>query len=271
MINRQKGLSLIELLIAIALSSILILGVTQIFIDNKRNQVFQANQIGNLENARFAELMLNNLLGKAGYRRTPDILLETAFPRRAADSTCSEFEAGAIVTSSIDNGLCLRYQPLASGETVCTGQASATFDDQLAFTSPPSSNLIVLAIKYEPGSDASRPENGSLQCRDVSNVNSEFIELVSNVAGFSLVFGYGPDDMMDKHIESFDPSGNGTIRAVRYAALLASRSGQRDTGESPTLRRWLDDFNGDTNLSSSDNKRIYQIAQSTQTLRNYMP
>ncbi|MFT0635444.1 PilW family protein, partial [Pseudomonas sihuiensis] len=73
--QRQNGLSMIELLISLAISSFLILGITQVYIDNKRNQVFQLNQMGNLEGSRFAALMIDQYLGKAGYRRNPAALL----------------------------------------------------------------------------------------------------------------------------------------------------------------------------------------------------
>ena len=53
----QAGLSLIELLIALAISSFLILGITQIYIDNKRSYNFQQSQAGNQENHRFLVMM----------------------------------------------------------------------------------------------------------------------------------------------------------------------------------------------------------------------
>lgn len=270
MIYRQKGLSLIELLVALALSSILILGITQVFIDNKRNQVFQASQIGNLENARFAELLLNNHIRRAGYRRAPDTLIEEIFPRRSSDTHCDEFEAGDVVTTA-SQGFCLRYQPLENNEFDCAGEPAAVFDDTHAFTVPPTDQMVVLAIKYEPGTDASRLDQGTLQCRNINNASSIFVELVSNVADFSTQFGYGPDDIMDKRIEHFGTSGSGTIRAVQFSILLASQPNQRDTVNSPTLQRWLDEINPDERLTAGDNRRIYQIAQSTQIIRNYMP
>ncbi len=42
--RRQSGLSMIELLVALAISSFLILGITQIYLDNKRNYLFQQGQ-----------------------------------------------------------------------------------------------------------------------------------------------------------------------------------------------------------------------------------
>lgn len=97
-VKRQFGLSLIELMIALAISSLLILGITQVYIDNKRNYVFQQSQAGNLENSRFASLMINEYLGKAGYRRDPVILVEEAFPSRNAGGDCLAFGAGHSIT-----------------------------------------------------------------------------------------------------------------------------------------------------------------------------
>ena len=62
MINsKEHGLSMIELLIALAISSFLILGITQIYIDNKRNYLFQQTQAANQENLRFLDLLLSHI------------------------------------------------------------------------------------------------------------------------------------------------------------------------------------------------------------------
>ncbi|WP_285275951.1 PilW family protein [Halopseudomonas bauzanensis] len=68
MVKRQAGLSLIELMIGIALSLLLILGVTQIFLSSKasysNNQALSAVQ----ENGRFAIELLSRDIRNAGYK-----------------------------------------------------------------------------------------------------------------------------------------------------------------------------------------------------------
>lgn len=279
-IKPQSGLSIIELLVALAISSILILGVTQIFIDNKRTQSFQQQQNGNQENARFAEIILNEYLGKAGYRRAPDDVLENAFPAAAAASGCNAFDAGSSVTSMTDEtGLCLRYQPLVSGEADCTGAATKTFTDTNAFSAPPSNALVVLALYYEPGATL---EAGSLQCQNLNAAGTSApIQLVNNVAGYRLNFGVGPTSVAEKMLKTsgdrFVEAGSwsaadGQIRAARYSILLASRANQREGG-SAILDEWIAAASEDDAeaLEAADEGRIYQIAGSTQTLRNLMP
>lgn len=276
--NRQIGLSMIELLIALAISSFLILGITQIFVDNKRNYIFQQTQGSNLDNGRFATLMLNDFLGKAGYRRAPSELLETAFPQRPEDSDCLQFTSGSAVTGLKTNtGFCVRYQPKFDGELDCQGEASATFDDSKPFISPPVTSMIVLAIKYQP--DASNKfQEGSLRCKSLNAATPQYVELIKGVAGFRLNFGVGKTDLLEKEINTYIPQktwsvANGTIRSVRYSILLASRENQRDGDDSKILTDWLTIATAaeKTVIDANDKNRLYQVAGSTQTLRNLMP
>ena len=54
----QSGISLIELMIAMALGLFLILGATQIYIDNKKSYAFQQSQSENQEGSRYSLLFL---------------------------------------------------------------------------------------------------------------------------------------------------------------------------------------------------------------------
>jgi type IV pilus assembly protein PilW len=276
--NRQTGLSMIELLIALAISSFLILGITQIFIDNKRNHVFQQTQASNLENGRFASLILNDYLGKAGYRRSPSQLLETAFPQRSEDSDCLQFSAGSAITGLKTNtGFCIRYQPAVDRELDCQGEASDTFDDTKPFAEPPGASMIVLAIKYVPG-ESNKLQEGSLRCKSLNATTPQYVELIKGVASLRLDFGVGKTDLLEKQISTFITQkdwavSNGAIRSVRYQMLLASRENQRDGDDSKILTDWLANSTAaeKTIINANDKKRIYQVVGSTQTLRNLMP
>lgn len=279
-VKRQLGLSLIELLIALAISSLLILGITQVYVDNKRNYVFQQNQAGNLENGRFASLMLNEYLGKAGYRRDPVILVEEAFPSQDADGDCMAFSAGHSITGldpDVGRGFCIRYQPKTSGELDCQGAASASFDDTVAFSSPPTSSMLVLAFKYEPSADNELP-SGRLLCKSLNATSPQYGELLRGVADMRLDFGVGNSDVLGKEVSGYVPQADwtatsGSIRSVRYSLLMASRSGQRDSDDSQVLDDWLATAMDDdkTRLQNADSRRLYQVTSSTQTVRNLMP
>lgn len=274
--THQSGLSLIELMIALAISSLLILGITQIFIDNKRNYIFQRNQVNLQENARYAELLLNEYLARAGYRRAPDDYPEFAFPQATSNADCLAFTKGSSITATTDKkGICIRYQPLVSGEPDCLGEATEAFTDTIPFTSPGNGALVTLAIKYSEGTSL---ERGALTCKNLST--GESAELLTNIADFRLEFGVGKEITSRQLINTGDrfvsatnwETTTGPIRAARYSLLLASAPNLR-AGDSQIFIDWLAgaDAAGKTRLQAGDENRIYQVAGSTRTLRSLMP
>ncbi|MCW3147087.1 prepilin-type N-terminal cleavage/methylation domain-containing protein [Stutzerimonas stutzeri] len=277
----QHGLSMIELLVALAISSFLLLGISQIYLDNKRTHLFQQSQAGNQENSRFAALMLNEYLAKAGYRRAPDQLIEDAFPEKTY-AGCKQFGEGSALSATNDGlGICLRYQPVFSGELDCQGNASPAFTDTTAFKAAPASSLIVLAIKYVPGTEPQNLDAGTLECSNLTADNPSYVELLTGVADFRLEFGVGGADLLEKKLTEGSgrfvssatwSENDGPIRAVRYSMLLASRENQRD-GESLIYSNWYDSADATTKarLAEGDKSRIYQVANGTQTIRNLMP
>lgn len=268
---------MVELLVALAISSFLILGITQVYIDNKRNYVFQQSQAGNLENSRFAVLMLDELLSKAGYRRAPDQEMTDAFPESGALSAhCATFPQDGVITKikpeagSDQVGFCVRYQPAVDGESICDG--SNTVLNKEVFAYPTQVETVYVAIKFTPSkTDLNK---GTLSC--ITSAASA--ELVEGIADMSIEFGSGPNDQ--KKLNTSNPfenseswsSANGAVRAVRYSLLVASRNNQRDS-DSGIYTQWLTTAStaAKERLLAQDNKQIYQVVAGGQAIRNVMP
>lgn len=274
---RQRGLSITELLVALAISSFLILGITQVYIDNKRNHVFQQSQASNLENSRFATLMLDELLSKAGYRRAPDQDMADAFPAANGLAThCEEFPKKGVITkvkaTGDQVGFCLRYQPAFDGELMCDGNGALLAKNK-PFIYPDQSETVYVAIKFTP--HASELNKGTLSCTTTKGTTAE---LIDGVADMRVEFGSGPTD--EKRLNAGIPfkdaaswsSADGVVRAVRYSLLMASRPGQRD-GDSNIYTQWLNaaSIASKTRLVEQDNKQIYQAVAGAQAIRNVMP
>lgn len=66
-LKSQKGLTMVELMVALVLSSLLTLGVIQVFIANKTSYRLQEAQARLQENARFALTVISNELRRAGH------------------------------------------------------------------------------------------------------------------------------------------------------------------------------------------------------------
>lgn len=273
----QRGLSMIELLVALAISSFLILGITQVYIDNKRNYVFQQSQAGNLENSRFAVLMIDELLSKAGYRRAPDQEMADAFPASSILSVhCEAFPAEAALTkikaTGGQTGFCMRYQPAMADELTCDGIAAPL--SKKVFGYPSQAETIYVAVKFTP--HASDLNKGTLSC--VSNKGSALVELIDGIADMKVEFGAGQNN--EKKLAASNPfkdaqswtAADGPVRAVRYSVLAASRNNQRDS-DSNIYDKWLATASAaaKTRLAAQDKKQIFQTAVGAQAIRNLMP
>ena len=284
-IVHQRGLSMVELLVALAISSFLVLGITQIYLDGKRSDIFRQNQAANVENSCFAVSILNELIDKAGYRRSPEQSMLEAFPETntALPAHCDSFAAEAVITKlksteGGQTGFCLRYQPIFIDEYMCDGNRSAkklTDDGPLTLNQ---TNYV--AIKFIP--HATDLNQGSLTC-----ITGSRFQLMEGIADMRIHFGLGDSPSflsaqpMDKKLRANNPfvkadtwSGDGIVRVVRYAILLASRPKQRDSNDSKVLSDWLAGVTDSTHkarLESADQLRMYQQVSGTQTLKNMLP
>lgn len=280
---RQHGLSMIELLVALAISSFLILGITQVYIDNKRNYVFQQSQVGNLETSRFAVLILDELISKAGYRRVPDQSMADAFPTsNALASHCESFPAEAAMTKiksdsgSNQTGFCMRYQPAINDELICDGRTAKL--DKKVFNYPSQEETVYVAVKYTP--HATDLNQGILSCvsQSYGKKDNGLQELVEGIADLKIEFGSGL--AQDKKLLASEPfkhaedwsDVDGVVRAIRYSVLAASRNNQRDS-DSNIYEQWLDTASAAAKerLEGLDTRNIYQVAVGAQAIRNMMP
>jgi type IV pilus assembly protein PilW len=283
----QTGLSLVELMVALAISSFLVLGVTQVYIDNKRSYSFQQNQTENLEGGRYALLLLQQELSKAGYRRRPDEQPDTAFPAVGVLPSlgCDAFAKGVTIQRTALDSLCIRYQPRDHLERNCLGDLPST---ATALTTAPytsSGEIIIERLYFEKdtGSDA-----GALKCTRVHTVPAGTVisdrtvmtgELVSGLVDLRYELGVG-SAADPRNISQYTTAATTLpILAVRYTALMRS-SGIR-LRESITVDDALENWQGLVGLEDSDSVlagikaadsgQLYQVSQSNVMLRNLMP
>lgn len=245
--HRQTGLSLIELLIALAISSLLILGITQIYIDNKSNYIFQQSQSDNTENARYTLLVLEEELRRVGYRIRPDDEFENAF-RGESVGNCS-FNNGEVINyNRTAQRLCIRYQPYIPDLTACDG---------IARTAPPEpynvGNAANIVVELDFFSD-------QLRC----NGQPVFDDLVD----FEMEFGVSTNGSREANFYTSNPAANQAIQSVRYAALIRSRfDNVADTNQSQAYEDWFATRRALADQAAPD-RALYLMTESTINLRN---
>src|SRR5690554_4921658 len=224
----------------------LILGVTQIYIDNKRNYAFQQGQSDNIENARYALFLLEEELFRTGYRTRPDGAYEDIF--RAASSGACAFAAGEVINFNADaKRLCLRYQPNLPVMTTCTGSTIT------GAANPYTTNVapVVVAIQIS---------GNSLVCNGVT--------LIDNLVGIELRFGVSDDSSRETQQFKSALAADERIRSDRYGALLKSRAENlAETNNSSAFRAWSAKWLGNAQAVAPD-RELYLTMENTVALRN---
>lgn len=247
--SRQAGLSMVELLVALAISSFLILGITQIYIDNKRNYLFQQGQTTNIENGRYTLLILEQELAKAGYRRQPDSEFEFSFPAQTAEG-CN-FAAGQTITYVDEKSFCIRYQPAFTDAKDCEGNDVEDIPSQpyTTFEEDP----IVARFEFDD-------ETEELRC------NSQ--PIANGIVDIRFEYGINSNDAKIVNSYKLAPGSNDEIRTIRYSALTATSAQLSDTSDSAAYKQWSAKYLDD---AETPDRRLYSRTGSTISIRNRLP
>ncbi|MCG7372584.1 prepilin-type N-terminal cleavage/methylation domain-containing protein [Pseudomonas luteola] len=239
--SKQAGLSLIEIMVALTISCFLILGVSQIYITNKRSYAFQQSQANNQDNSRFALMVLEQQLARTGYRADPlkNNMIQS-FPEAKSIDSCPSFQAGQtyqIAKLKTDrDSICFRYQGAEAPN-------DADWDLDCLGNSIPSGKVIVSRITYS-----------STDSKITCTAQGKTATLVTGLTDFKWFVLPNTNDS--------------AVQSIRYAALFSSQNNVQDGISSDAINRW----NALTGSNLDNNgKKLYQISQSTVALRNLMP
>ncbi|WP_373389198.1 PilW family protein [Pseudomonas alcaligenes] len=255
MTHKQAGLSLIEVMISLLISTFLILGVTQVYLDNKENNLYQQSQGGNLENARFSILILEQALSKTGFRRAPDVEMEYAFPATST-ADCGIMSAGQVAKKVSDTSFCIRYQPAFTGSKTCTGDDIANIPAR-----PYVATDAVVEFYTLVDTDPADADN-SLQLACKGN-NGTLSVIAANIS--AVRFEYGVNNNDEKIVSKYTtaPAANETIRALQFSILAASPTEITKGVTSTTYTHWFG--------TTQTDKKLYTMLSTSTSMRNLMP
>ncbi|MFV3306218.1 PilW family protein [Pseudomonas sp. NY15181] len=262
--HHQRGLSLVELMIALALSSFLILGITQVYLDNQRTYLFQQGQLQNQENRRFVSLFLQQELGKVGYRRNPLAQdMEAAFSGASGGIVkgCS-FAPGQAVQYLGRSALCIRYQPRDRSDRDCLGNRAPNLAE---LAEPYVSTQVAVVEKIYLGSA------GDLRCASAQGDEALVDGLVDLVFQVAVASVAQPRELA-RYVSGAPEEGQPVV-GVGYKVLLRSsgRNLRDAVGKATAVADWKLLSGAEASAVSGDAGQLYQVSQGTVMLRNLMP
>lgn len=249
---RQNGLSLVELMIAILVSSLLLAGVVQVMLAKKDTYTFQQAQSQVQENSRFSIAFLEDILEKTGFRQMPQTTKLFVYKQKGASSDCATFDPGQVIAASkTGTGICIRYQEVVADDVDCTGEAIGVAASPNA---PGYEEPVIERIYYNDTT------NELLCGRD----GGDAFPLVSDIEDFSLRYGIDSnnDRVADKYVTAPASGDWMKIVSLRFDVLTVAPGNINTT---PQVFRFPLDAATDTTASDA---RIYRVATQTIALKN---
>lgn len=261
----ERGLTLVELMVAMAIGLFIVLIATTIYLQGVSTVAFRFGQSENLNNSRYALSVFDTELSKAGFRRDPKQTFKDAFPAEAtAHANECQFaeEQSFYVTDKKE--ICLRYQARDPAETDCVGTASGLDAAIIPYEAPPAGTGMFVEKYFL--------DNGKLMCAAADKT----VAVADGVRDMVIQFGVDQraDPAASRHVDQYQttlPNANEVIRSLRYAILLSSTAQGLSQGiESSVCQRW-EDAGGAAASCDTSKGRLFQLATGTLTLRNLMP
>lgn len=298
----QHGFTLLELLIAVLIGSIVIAVVGSLFLANSNTfrAVDDASRLQ--ENGRFALQTISRIARQAGFIPADILQIVSDSPNDAYALPSLDTVAGARFVAGRNgvgpNGsdtLALAFQASQNGQIVdCSGaqrsQASVLPSTAIAALPRPITNIFFVAA-------ASSGSGNSLWCReDVNGAEIARFELINNVESFQVLYAVdalipiaapipgGPTVVRNFSADYVTSANNLTpdtfnnVLGIQVALVL--RGAERSTLDKARVSNKLQPFgasypgaNGDSDgreyaISSADELRTFRVITSTINLRN---
>ncbi|MCC7220470.1 MAG: PilW family protein [Candidatus Contendobacter sp.] len=276
-LGRQRGLTLIEIMVALLIGVFLLAGVIQIFIVNKQTYRVQENLSRMQENGRFAIDYLNHYIRLAGYITTKS-LNDIRYKDLSRNSRTGQNDGSSITSSLFNSGNKVisgtNGDGLNSSDSITVRfQADPPADGQMAdclgnTVSSPNGDVIV-ANRFFLQADASNNNQPTLYCDPLQATDPTAQPVISGVENMQIRYCV-PADSTDTNIGCVlagnDVSDWNQIQSVRVSLLLRSADDNLVVQPQP----YQFDVNGDgvnETITPSD-KRLRRVFTTTIAVRN---
>lgn len=252
-----RGFSIVEVLVAITISLILLLGLLQIFISNKNSYRLETNSDVMHDNARFIYDYLTKLVRQTGYRSPQKNTQFTAIDS-IFDVTNLHITGTNNTGTNNSDTLVIRYQGSGDG----AGNPDGTIRDCLNI---PIDSFVTATMTF------SITANDELQCRsqNPSSATPDSTQiLLENVENFQVLYGEDTtgDKAANRYVDSTHPNLNmANVVAVRISVLLRSQE-----AVNPTVNTTSYKLNDAIHVAPGDNF-LRQPLTFTIMLRNVIP
>ena len=248
--SNQAGITIVELMVALAISMFILSGVITVFVANKQNYRVQQNMAAIQDNGRFAIDMLSRNVRMSGYQGVDafDWVLGTLL--NSIDGTDNTAVAGLMADTDT---LTVTFQAGDADHADCLGQRLNASDTVVETFSVDASGNLQCASTVTPDGGVS--------------VTTGPLDLVEGVDSMQVLYGMNTDS--DGVANQFVPYVNtldmNDVLAVRVGLLLSSPDDNVALDTDIAARNLLDAV-----VAAPNDKRIRRFFITTIRLRNHL-
>ncbi|WP_432723127.1 PilW family protein [Jeongeupia wiesaeckerbachi] len=248
--NTTRGFTLIELMVTMAISLLVLLAVSELYISTKQTYRVQAMQNHLSEDGRFALSMLQRVIGQAGYRADPTSPL-------ASDR----------ISGNSNTSITVKFTADGTNQINCDGGSAAAGATTLAISTSSS--------KLQCGSTDWLATTGTGSGTEVADFKLRYgIDDTDAVPATPADFGCGAnvgsgkkerDCIANRYVDTL-PGGVTAAQIVAIKACLVLRSENTDSSiVKPTT---VTDCAGQPIVGSDNDRKLYRTFRTTIVLRN---
>lgn len=258
----SRGLTIVELLVAVTISLLLIVVIAQLFLGSRQTFATTDDVSRMQENIRFTQQLLIRTIHLAGYKSSPNSVTSTIFSTTSVPPTPALAAINGAGTNS--DQFTVRYQ--GSG----TGPTGAGADGSIVDCLGVRVNAGVMAVNtYSIQQNPTTLRNG-LYCSNLPDTTLP-VEIVPDVENMQVRFGEDTDgDLTTNHYVALaDVTDMANVLSVRVALLFSTPSAGSKTTADAATRTY--DLNGVPLGPYTADRRIRRAVTITINLRNRTP
>jgi type IV pilus assembly protein PilW len=243
-----QGFSLVELLVAIAISMVAMVAITQSYSSTRQTSRLQGMQSRLTEDGHFALSMIQRIFTQAGYRAVPTAALPA--DRFSVDST-----TGAVT---------VKFESDGRNQIVCNGSVPAAGAQTLT-VSMANSSLVCLTSPSTTPESWIAPTGNSTEVRDFQVLLG--VDTGPNPTDADYSCGGGTRDCIadDQYVKALG-SGQTAAQIVAVKVCLVLRTEAKDG--SVTKDEPVQNCSGDDLAGSQNDNQLYRMFRTTVLLRN---
>lgn len=282
--QKTEGFTLVELMIAIVISLILLVGVLHIMLNNRTSLKTQHALAGLQSRARLLNVVLDDALASAGYHVDPTATtknMASIFPSRKSISGSPAFNSGTFVTaSSTMNKSYLRVRFQADGGLHdCYGNRIGKFPQSgnsvtqlqtLQSGKHKSNQISDFALVFKPSSKHRSQSSikNNLYCKlyaSQASITPGTHPLFSYIRAFKTLFGLDTNgnESADKFVTDLTQAQQSEVVSIRVQALLRTRQHVLSTPFTRTFH-----FVDGSTITVKHSQRAYLLFDRTVAVEN---